>query len=132
MICHVCKAQASGQCTKCLRFYCPEHGDAICVACRGSSGRGDDAPVASAAEGDLASTSAGPTCYVCSSRAAHACGLCGRFCCPDHFVPGWCSTALSVCKDCFRKASERERVGCLIALLVMAIMFVFFLAHIYK
>ena len=33
MICHVCEKQAVGQCQRCGKFYCGQHGDGVCAGC---------------------------------------------------------------------------------------------------
>ena len=37
MLCHICKAAPVGQCQACWKFYCAEHGDMICSACKDGS-----------------------------------------------------------------------------------------------
>jgi hypothetical protein len=37
MECYVCGQPAVGQCKKCLRFYCKQHGDVLCEACASKS-----------------------------------------------------------------------------------------------
>jgi hypothetical protein len=124
MICHVCNADAVGQCKNCLKFYCAEHGDVICVACAASSKpSGRAAPACDVARSDQPADYTGPTCYACRSPASHACPRCGQFCCSGHFVPGECDNVMSVCSECRAKRPH----GCFILVVTATAMAVIYL-----
>lgn len=67
MICHVCRASASGQCRGCLKFYCPAHGDGLCAPCALNP-----------------RTSATHQCFRCGEQTAGTCDDCGKPFCNRH------------------------------------------------
>jgi hypothetical protein len=93
MHCHICKADATGQCKQCGKFYCPTHGDVYCVNCRSNQATADEAedPIAmiarQAREESLGINSDDPDapprhrCYACGVSAVSTCDRCrNRFC----------------------------------------------------
>src|SRR5262249_15937123 len=63
-------------CKTCGKFYCPEHGDVVCVHCSTVS--------PSVPEQRGGQVKAGPDCYLCAQPAAGACSKCGKFYCSRH------------------------------------------------
>ena len=88
MLCHVCQEEATGQCRRCGKFYCPTHGDVFCVACA-EADTTEDQP-------ELPGTAA-PPCYACDAPANRAC-RCGKFYCGKH---GGQSAYGPSCVDCY-------------------------------
>src|SRR5438128_1200987 len=113
MICHVCHQDAVGQCKKCGKFYCPEHGDVECVKCREALSRTptDEPPdldLRLPQYGRAPVAVGGPGCYKCGHLAVGACAKCGQFYCADHrggtsFFDntrgGWWQSGRVVCID---------------------------------
>jgi hypothetical protein len=144
MICHVCEQQAIGQCKKCGKFYCKEHGDVTCVVCdqafqaSPSTRREPDFDVRLPEYGGPrgAPVYAGPQCYKCAEPASAACAKCGQFYCPNHrggssFFDntrgGWWQEGRVLCQDCRSSVDTTGMIGCAIALVFMAIMGLVFL-----
>jgi hypothetical protein len=44
LTCYVCHQPSVGQCQSCWKFYCPDHGDVLCRACREQAPRWDHSP----------------------------------------------------------------------------------------
>jgi hypothetical protein len=121
MICHICHSEAVGQCKDCGRFYCPDHGDIVCVKCRTSTsppGKPDVMVIS-----DL--PKAGPACYLCQGAATGSCPSCGKFYCPEHGGkdPGPWGGRRSLCDPCHEGVAARGKVGCLIMAFVLLIGF---------
>jgi hypothetical protein len=93
VICHVCERQASGQCKTCGRFYCPDHGDVVCVHCATIS------PVPP--EQREGQAKAGPACYLCAQLAVGACSKCGKFYCARHASNSTFWMGRAYCARCF-------------------------------
>lgn len=119
MLCHVCEAQAIGQCSDCRKGYCAYHGDRVCVLCAEavaltpSAARPFRVPEPRPHEQDfcLAEYQAGgwggdpredrPRCFRCSAVPVGTCGRCRRYCCRDHRGSGWLYADPIVCKGCY-------------------------------
>jgi hypothetical protein len=150
MICHVCEQQAIGQCKKCGKFYCKEHGDVTCVVCdqalQGSPSPHPESGIdvrlpEYGGPRAAAPVYGGPTCYKCSERPIAACAKCGVFYCSwhrggtsffDNTRGGWFQEGRVLCQDCLKSVNQTGVVGCMIALLVlafMALVFFGFAAH---
>jgi hypothetical protein len=93
VICHVCEAPASGQCQNCGKFYCPDHGDVVCVHCAMVSH-------ATPQQGE-GQAKAGPVCYLCARPAAGACSKCGKFYCVRHASNSSFWTGRAYCMHCY-------------------------------
>jgi hypothetical protein len=93
VICHVCRREASGQCKTCGKFYCPDHGDVVCVNCATIS------PATQEQREGLAK--AGPACYLCAQPAVGACSKCGKFYCSQHASNSTFWTGRAYCADCY-------------------------------
>ena len=114
MICHVCGNQASGQCKNCGKFYCPDHGDELCVACAEADATGD--------QPDVPGTAA-PPCYACGAPANRAC-RCGKFYCGKH---GGQSAYGPFCVECYD--SRRPLMGFAALVEIGAGIFMLFVAN---
>src|SRR4051794_37400861 len=130
MICHICYCEAVGQCKDCGKFYCPDHGDVVCVKCRTSTSPPDKPLVIS----DLPEPKAGPVCYLCQGTAAGSCTICGKFYCSKH---GGKERSLlmmrrGLCEPCHDRMYAREKLFCIFGvvwLLVMICGFVWAVRH---
>jgi hypothetical protein len=145
MICHVCEAQAIGQCKKCGKFYCKEHGDVTCVVCDAALQpppvrRTPDIDVRLPEYGGPRPTAApiyaGPCCYKCSEPATAACAKCGQFYCPahrggtsffDNTRGSWWQEGRVLCEDCRGSVDSMGMIGCVIAAIVAVVGLIFFL-----
>jgi hypothetical protein len=139
MICHVCEAQAIGQCKKCNKFYCKLHGDVTCEVCdaaiqekRTRTWAENDAWLPeSGAPRASAPIYAGPRCYKCTEPASAACAKCGQFYCPahrggtsffDNTNRSWFQEGRVLCQDCLKSVDSMGVIGCVIAFVVLGIM----------
>src|SRR5262245_7837393 len=122
MICHICQEQASGQCKNCLKFYCPHHGDGVCVRCAESVAKRPTAPAPDLdvrrpeyrGGGAPPPVVGGPRCYKCASVACGACAKCGQFYCPahrggssffDNTRQSWFQEGRVLCEDCLQSTN---------------------------
>jgi hypothetical protein len=149
MICHVCREQAVGQCKECLKFYCARHGDGVCVRCGEAIASAPKPPP----DLDLRLPeyrpierreepgAAGPRCYKCSGVAVGACSKCGQFYCArhrggssffDNTRQGWFQEGRVLCEDCLGSVNTSGMIGCVIALVIMAIMALFFFGNVMR
>jgi hypothetical protein len=120
MICHICHSEAVGQCKDCGKFYCPDHGDRVCVSCRGGE-KADPFPDLELA----ARPKAGPVCYVCQGTTVGACTICGKFYCPQHGgkqKPDFWSGRRGLCDPCQRSMNTRVKVLIIFAVVLAGIM----------
>jgi hypothetical protein len=122
MICHVCHEQAIGQCKKCNKFYCPQHGDVECVTCREATQKAPAAPpidLRMPEYGGPARPAAGggTVCFQCDGPASGACPLCGRFYCEAHQDRLW---GVVRCTECKQKAVKRLKVACVVVPCLLA------------
>jgi hypothetical protein len=128
MICHVCRQQASGQCKSCGRFYCPDHGDVLCVKCRSAP----DAAQSAGAAGETANLPASPAgetppgaaCRVCSAPSVGACKKCGKFYCAKH---GAETMGGPFCTTCYDESVRPRSVVAGIVLILGALFLMFVL-----
>lgn len=137
MICHICKAQATGQCKNCLKFYCEFHGDVLCVDCQSASAvAGSSAPTSGVEDSASASAtptevvlSTGSTCYACKSPAVGACGMCARFCCGMHLAGThpFDAAGRTICADCYSQKTTMTAIGCVIGVCIVGFMLLFIL-----
>ena len=113
MICHVCERQASGQCKSCGKFYCPEHGDILCVNC---------ASVSSATGGQRASQpKAELACHLCAQPAVGACSKCGKFYCSGHASNSSFWTGRAYCAGCYDSFKRLYAVQVTIGLSILGL-----------
>jgi len=104
----------------CGKFYCPDHGDILCVRCATVS------PATPERREDQGKT--GPACYLCAQPAVGACSKCGKFYCRRHASNSsfWIGRAYcAVCYDSFKSLYALQvTIGLsilgLVALLVFA------------
>jgi hypothetical protein len=139
MICHVCEQQAIGQCKKCGKFYCKQHGDVTCIVCETAV---QQSPSRSPQEFDeslpgfgkphhaAAPVYAGPRCYKCAESATAACAKCGQFYCGrhrggtsffDNTRGSWWQSGRVLCQDCLSSVDTMGMIGCVIAIIVMIV-----------
>jgi hypothetical protein len=124
MICHVCQAQAIGQCKSCGKFYCSRHGDVYCVRCAEAvapAGQKLEPEVAFGIDKEASEDAppAGPQCYECGEPADRACSRCGRFFCPAHggiMALGLGGPVISFCADCSIRQERQQMIGCLVGI----------------
>jgi hypothetical protein len=135
MICHVCHDPAIGQCKKCSKFYCPQHGDVECVKCREALQTTPAAPSIDVRLPEYGGPGrpseqvyAGTTCHLCKRPAAGACGGCGRFYCPGHQGQPGVLASLSpyedyagraLCAECQQRMNARSTCGCVFGVIVL-------------
>jgi hypothetical protein len=75
------------------KFYCPAHGDVVCVHC---------ATVSPATrEQRQAHAKAGPASYLCAQPAVGACSKCGKFYCSRHASDSGLWTGRAYCAHCY-------------------------------
>jgi hypothetical protein len=98
MICHLCHREAVGQCHSCLKFYCPDHGDRVCAACRPLRSAAAEVPAARETAPPREDPTAGAACFACKGVAEGSCRFCGRFYCVLHGRDATCAD----CYDRFR------------------------------
>ena len=117
MICHVCERQASGQCKTCGKFYCPDHGDVVCVHC---------ATVSPATrEQRQAHAKAGPASYLCAQPAVGACSKCGKFYCSRHASNSSFWTGRAYCADCYDSFKSLYAVQVTVGLTILGLVALF-------
>ena len=128
MICHTCRVPASGQCTSCHRFYCPDHGDVTCSACRAEGAPAQPATSPPVGGGRASRRRPAPAvrhCFKCGQPAAVACDKCGNPFCPRHGQgePTWSFTRRMVCSKCLAvRFAVMLLVGLLVGIVVLACM----------
>jgi hypothetical protein len=120
VICHVCEAPASGQCKTCGKFYCPEHGDVVCVRC---------AAVSPASAQQQGRTEAGPACYLCAQPAAGACSKCGKFYCSQHAGNSTFWTGRAYCTDCYDSFKSLYALQVTVGLAILGLVVLLVLAR---
>ena len=119
MICHICHSEAVGQCKDCGKFYCSDHGDLVCVKCRGAE-KADPFPDLGEPTAWPGPAKAGPVCYVCQGTTVGACTICGRFYCPQHGGTG--AGRRGLCEPCQQSQNTRVKVAFAIAAVWLGIM----------
>jgi hypothetical protein len=108
----------------CGKFYCPDHGDRLCVSCRGGE-KADPFPDLGEPTEWPGPAKAGPVCYVCLGTTVGACTICGKFYCPEHGGKQqgvWCGRR-GLCEPCQQSQNTRVKVALLIAVAWAGIMF---------
>ena len=121
MICHVCERQASGQCRSCGKFYCPDHGDVVCVQCA--------AVPPATRERRQGQALAGPACYLCAQPAAGACSKCGKFYCSRHASNSSFWTGRAYCAGCHDNFKSLYAVQVTVGLTILGLVALFVVAR---
>ena len=142
MICHVCHEQAVGQCKKCNKFYCPQHGDVECVKCREALQTTPAAPPIDVRLPEYGGPGrpaepvyTGTTCYLCKHPASGACGQCGRFYCPSHQGEPGVMASLSrygnrvLCTECQQGMNARATFGCVFGVIAVIVVILIAIAN---
>jgi hypothetical protein len=121
VICHVCERQASGQCQGCGKYYCPDHGDVLCVNC---------ATVSPAPPGQpTGQPKAGPACHLCAQPAVGACSKCGKFYCAGHSSNSSFWTGRAYCAGCYDSFKSLYAVQVTVGLSILGLVALLVLAR---